>query len=250
MIKKILSIAAIACFSNSVAQNIELRNHNGTALINGTTITHIDTLINDMTQDVDVEIDATSKFTSSTDIRVKKYEISTTAPLSKNAFCWGVCTIDLVWGVKPLDTTSHIPMSLNQKITFSGHVYPNLHAGNTTFKYVWYDVANPNDSAWVNVTFEVRNPNAVGIETIKKETKINIYPNPATDYLNVAIASNEDNKKIEIIDLLGKVVYSNIITEESTKLRVNTTDYLPGVYFVTISSNNQSIKTSKFVITK
>ena len=29
MIKKLLCIATIACFSNSMAQNIELRNHNG-----------------------------------------------------------------------------------------------------------------------------------------------------------------------------------------------------------------------------
>ena len=105
MIKKLLSVAVIACFSSSMAQNIELRNHNGTALINSTAITLVDTLENDNNQDIAVEIDATSKFSSSTNIKVKRYELTTTSPLSENAICWGVCTINILWGTKPLDTT-------------------------------------------------------------------------------------------------------------------------------------------------
>jgi hypothetical protein len=167
MIKKLLSLAVIACFSSSMAQNIELRNHNGTALINSTAITLVDTLENDNNQDIAVEIDATSKFSSSTNIKVKRYELTTTSPLSENAICWGVCTINILWGTKPLDTTDQVPMNLNQKVIFSGHVYPRLKAGTTVFKYVWYDVTNPNDSAWVDVTFDIRNPNAVGIEELK-----------------------------------------------------------------------------------
>ncbi|MFT7011898.1 MAG: hypothetical protein ACJAWR_001922, partial [Flavobacteriales bacterium] len=185
MIKKLLSVAVIACFSSSMAQNIELRNHNGTALINSTAITLVDTLENDNNQDIAVEIDATSKFSSSTNIKVKRYELTTTSPLSENAICWGVCTINILWGTKPLDTTDQVPMNLNQKVIFSGHVYPRLKAGTTVFKYVWYDVTNPNDSAWVDVTFDIRNPNAVGIEELKKETSIKIFPNPATNYVNV-----------------------------------------------------------------
>jgi|TARA_B110000261_G_scaffold20389_1_gene20627 hypothetical protein len=250
MIKKLLSLAVIACFSSSMAQNIELRNHNGTALINSTAITLVDTLENDNNQDIAVEIDATSKFSSSTNIKVKRYELTTTSPLSENAICWGVCTINILWGTKPLDTTDQIPMNLNQKVIFSGHVYPRLKAGTTVFKYVWYDVTNPNDSAWVNVTFDIRNPNAVGIEELKKETTIKIFPNPATNYLNVAITSNEVNKKIQLIDLLGKVVYSNTLAKNNSQLRVNTSNLLPGVYFVSVTSNNKSIRTSKIVITK
>ena len=250
MIKKILTIAAITCFSSAMSQNIELRKHNETALINGTTITHIDTVVNDNNQDVAAEIDATSKFTATTNIKVKKYEITTTAPLSENAICWGVCTPSIMWGVKPFETTDFAPMALNQKITFSGHVYPKLKGGISTFMYVWYDVANPNDSAWTIVNYEVRNPNAVGIEEVKKETSLSIFPNPASEFVNLAITSNETNKRIYIIDLLGKKVYTNILKDDVANLRVNTSNFLPGVYFVSITSNNKSIRTSKIVITK
>lgn len=250
MIKKLLSIAAIACFSNSMAQNIELRNHNGTALINGTTITLVDTVINNINQDVAIEIDATSKFNSSTNIKVKKYEMTTNTPLSENALCWGVCTPSILWGVKPIDTTDGIPMILNQMVTFSGHVYPKIHGGITAFKYVWYDVNNPSDSTWVIVDFDVRNPRSIGVEEIKKETSLKIFPNPASDFVNVAVTSNEVNKKITIIDLLGKIVFSSNLAENNSNLRVNTSNFLPGVYFVSITSNNKSIRTSKIVITK
>lgn len=250
MIKKILSIVAIACFSSSMAQNIELRNYNGTTLINGTTITVIDTVENDILQDVEVKIDATSIYASSTDIKVKKYELTSTAPLSENALCWGVCTPGVVWGVKPTETTGLIPMTFKQLITFSGHVYPKLNGGTSSIKYVWFDVNNPTDTAFVIVNYEVRNPNAVGIEEVKKETSIKVFPNPANDYVNVAITSNEENKKIAIIDLLGKVVYSNNVVNDKVNLRVNTSNFLPGVYFVSVTANNKSIRTSKIVITK
>jgi hypothetical protein len=68
--------------------------------------------------------------------------------------------------------------------------------------------------------------------------------------VNVAITSNEVNKNIQIIDLLGKVVYSNTLVENNSQLRVNTSNLLPGVYFVSVTSNNKSIRTSKIVITK
>ena len=55
---------------------------------------------------------------------------------------------------------------------------------------------------------------------------------------------------IQIIDLLGKVVYSNTLVENNSQLRVNTSNLLPGVYFVSVTSNNKSIRTSKIVITK
>ncbi|MEN8927309.1 MAG: hypothetical protein ABF240_00420, partial [Flavobacteriales bacterium] len=191
MIKKLLSIAAIACFSSSIAQNIELRNFNGTAIINGQTLTVVDTIENDVLQDIQLDIDATSKYTASTNIKVKKIEMTSTAPLSENAICWGVCTPNVVWGSSPTVLSPQIPMSLNQKITFNGHYYPKLQEGISTFKYVWFDVNNIIDSTFIIVNYDMRNPNAVSVKEISKETSINVYPNPARDFINVSLKSNE-----------------------------------------------------------
>ncbi len=74
--KKLLLIPFTIAFSSLLAQNIELRVHGGgTALINGTTITVVDTVKNDINQDVAVEIDAKSLYSSTKTIKTKKIEL-------------------------------------------------------------------------------------------------------------------------------------------------------------------------------
>lgn len=250
MIKKILSISLFSMFTVAYGQ-IELRVHNGgSALINGTTITVSDTLENDMNQDVPVEIDAKSIYSSSKTIRVKKYEITSTATKSENAICWGVCTIGVVWGTSPQVTSDPVTMNASQTVLYSGHVYPKLDHGNSKFRYVFFDQANPSDSTWVDVIYEVTNENMISVKETKLETSLKLFPNPATTELNVRLNSNETNKRIEVIDLLGKKVFSKNIQNSSASFRINTTNYKPGIYFVSVTSNNKAIKTEKIVITK
>ncbi|MEN8810980.1 MAG: hypothetical protein ABF272_06275, partial [Flavobacteriales bacterium] len=90
MIKQLLTIGLIASFSISNAQ-IELREHNGsTTIVNGTNMTVNAVLLNDMNQDVPVEIDVTSLYSTTKTLRVKKIEKTSTAPLSEYAICWGL----------------------------------------------------------------------------------------------------------------------------------------------------------------
>ena len=248
MVKTLLSIAFTITISAYFGQ-IELREHNGgTALINGTSIAITATVSSDPNQDIALEIDAKSIYTSSKTIRVKKYEISSTAPLSENAICWGVCSIGVVWNTVPRLTSDPVTMNAGQTILYSGHVYPKLQTGLTCFRYVWYDVANPNDSTWVDVCFRL-NP-ATSISETAKETSLKLFPNPATTELNVQLNSNETNKKIEVIDLLGKKVFTKTVSNNSSNFKINTTNYKPGIYFVSVTSNNKAVRTEKIVITK
>jgi hypothetical protein len=52
---------------------------------------------------------------------------------------------------------------------------------------------------------------AIGIDNgIANQTRLNIYPNPATDLLNIDLTlSNESIVKMELYDLSGRLVYSN-----------------------------------------
>lgn len=250
MIKQLLTIGLIASFSISNAQ-IELREHNGsTTIVNGTNMTVNAVLLNDMNQDVPVEIDVTSLYSTTKTLRVKKIEKTSTAPLSENAICWGLCTIGVVWGTLPVQTSDPSPINASATVLFSAHLYPKLQSGTSVFRYVFYDFANPTDSTWVDVTFNITNPNSVSINEEEKETSLSLFPNPATTELNVKLNSNEKNKRIEIIDLLGKQVYSRNITNESATFKVNTIDFKPGVYFVSVKADNKSVKTEKIIITK
>ncbi len=79
--------------------------------------------------------------------------------------------------------------------------------------------------------------------------QILVYPNPAKEIINVQI-NQFDNliiKTIEILDLTGKCVHSQIIT--SSNCQINTSYFNAGFYFLTIKSNSHCI-TKKISIIK
>lgn len=67
-----------------------------------------------------------------------------------------------------------------------------------------------------------------------------LYPNPVSDNLNVVLNEGTDEATIQIIDVLGNVVYSNII---HSKEKINVNSYNAGVYFVRLTSSNQTYST-------
>ncbi len=73
---------------------------------------------------------------------------------------------------------------------------------------------------------------------------VNIYPNPATEILNVSI-SNADAKQINILNILGKIIYSTNVTTVGT-IQLPTKNLSAGTYFVEIISNeNRAVE--KFI---
>ncbi len=71
-------------------------------------------------------------------------------------------------------------------------------------------------------------------------SEVSIYPNPATSVLNVSAAGYN---QVEIINMLGQVVYSNSI---SNNAQINVSDLNDGVYFVRLSGANGTT-TQKFI---
>jgi len=84
------------------------------------------------------------------------------------------------------------------------------------------------------------------IETIA--SSINLFPNPATDKLTIALGSNNRKVVVTIADITGKIIYSTTATE-TQKLEVNTKDFASGIYVAQIQSA-EFIATNKLVIEK
>lgn len=80
-----------------------------------------------------------------------------------------------------------------------------------------------------------------GAEILVDNT-ISIYPNPF--YSNIEISLNElpsDDLMTELVDVTGKVVFSNTFTTKSRKYNITGLDDLPsGIYFVRVSSGNDA----------
>ena len=108
-----------------------------------------------------------------------------------------------------------------------------------------------------SIRFEPLTPNDVGPNTdedmstsISNKLKINetlIYPVPAN---NLLYLSRIDSKvtRIEIVDLEGKIVFSQKNKDAESDLTINTSKLLNGIYFVHLSNSDNYSESRKIII--
>lgn len=78
---------------------------------------------------------------------------------------------------------------------------------------------------------------------------MDIYPNPATNQVTVTIEGKSVNGKINLIDMTGRVVATQMVNTNETV--INTAALANGVYYVTYVADNAEVKLkSKLVIAK
>lgn len=224
------------------SQAIELRDvHGGSGLINGTTIT-----INGKSSDFDVaaDIQATIKG-SSRKMKVTKKELFTGVSGMNNAICWVSCSLPVSYGTNPIQDTDTLTVLQDSSHIFNGHIYPQGLYGTTKLRYVFYDDNSASDSAFVDVIFDISN--ATSQEEVLKTIELKTYPNPVRNgQLTVSLNNIENGSIIMITDILGQVVYNRNVS--SIKTIINTSEYQTGVYFVSIKSNGQIVKTQKIMV--
>lgn len=106
-------------------------------------------------------------------------------------------------------------------------------------------VRNSNDATEVCYTFNTCIDCAVGVEEIESLNRVNIYPNPASDVINIVFDRN-DEYTVRIMDLSGKLVYSNVVNAD--RLRIENNRLVSGVYFVRIEDAYNNTITKKLVV--
>lgn len=169
------------------------------------------------------------------------------------------------------DNNGNTILSEIQIPTIDGNSWLNFRREIYTFNDNGYSTTGKGEKyvndAWVisdnqNLLFyykgkELAYAEGFSFETIfKEETNINkinnlfnfeISPNPANDFVNL-IFENELNSKVEIFDIKGVLKYQNNSNQEKT-LKINTSDFENGLYFIRINSNGIN-KTQKLIINK
>ena len=171
MKKALLQLVFVLTSGFLTAQSIQLALETDTAtIINGTEIT----VTGDNSEiDVVVDIRATNMGASKS-IKTKKIEMFYGVSTSRNAICWNVCTAPVEYGTNPIVTTDAITLANGAYGIFNGHLYPQSVTGNTKLRYVWYDENNPNDSAYVDVIFEISSAASI---TETQIASLKLYPN-------------------------------------------------------------------------
>ncbi len=85
---------------------------------------------------------------------------------------------------------------------------------------------------------------ANGIQQISNNNMVMIYPNPATN--NLQIISRDEILEIQITDILGKQIKSEALENKAISASINIQSINSGIYFITVKTI-QSINTTKFI---
>ena len=97
----------------------------------------------------------------------------------------------------------------------------------------------------VNITFL----SCVGLEENDVDLNVNLYPNPATEFVTIDIYNkfNIGNMKFEIVNSIGQIVSEKTIPNKKEKVIIDVTNFTKGLYFVRISSDKMYM-TKKLLI--
>jgi hypothetical protein len=173
-------------------------------------------------------------------INVKRYEMNVQSG-TKNTFCWAICPVSEYAGVR-VTMTSPFPVDLVpgfETDQFKAAHEPEGISGDNTYLFVWYDVANPNDSAWVEVIFNVQ-PLTVAEY---KVNDLNAYQvNNAILVHSVTAAAGA---YVQIFDAIGQLVTTQKLEQGNAKSYVPMDGFASGVYFVTLNHANQRLVSRK-----
>lgn len=70
-------------------------------------------------------------------------------------------------------------------------------------------------------------------ETEPEGTDYTVYPNPASDHINISLENNSECQ-IELTDVIGKTIKHLSSNAQTKEIMINTADLKPGIYFIMI----------------
>ena len=93
------------------------------------------------------------------------------------------------------------------------------------------------------------NPDVPGPTSIEDNSysAFNVYPNPNNGILNISLTDKSDKQTIEIKNIIGQTVYSQIAGNSSTTT-INLSDINKGIYTVSLINENGTSSTKKIII--
>jgi hypothetical protein len=87
--------------------------------------------------------------------------------------------------------------------------------------------------------------NTININELSIENPLSIFPNPATNVLNIHTLFPKEELSVELVDLFGKIVFSQrYVNSDQYQLNLNLP---PSIYFLRIVTNKQLI-VSKLIV--
>jgi hypothetical protein len=243
MKKILLSLICFTFLTGLFAQSLSLQDTNGVAINSGSVFQ----ILGDPSDNIiTAKIDVKNTSAEALEVKVKKIiHAGDTLAGTMNYFCWGLC-----YG--PDTYESPFPRTIEAGALshdFYGDYSPVTVPGKSRITYVFFNVADRNDSVYVIVEFNA-SPASVK-ENLAKSVKVSeAYPNPATESVNVdyVISTSVNKASIILMNMMGSKVKEVKLDNRSGKSRINVSDLMNGVYFYSLVADDQVVITRKFVV--
>jgi hypothetical protein len=184
---------------------------------------------------------------SSLTVRCRREVLSAVAG-STNYFCWGVCFQEST-DVSPVGAA--VPMNANViNNSFYGHYKPNGNAGQSTIRYCFFNMDNPNDEVCHTVNFCADVACIVGVEEHGKPEISALSPNPANAMtsFSYSLPKGATDARVMIYSLTGAIIRNESLISREGMIMMNATDFANGVYFVTVVADGVASQMQKMVI--
>jgi PKD repeat protein len=85
---------------------------------------------------------------------------------------------------------------------------------------------------------------SVGIQTSELSSRVNVYPNPASDYVSVELPAMNETIKLKILNTIGQMVYDQEVSPSanaSSVKQINTAGFAKGVYTIVVETGTAKV---------
>ncbi|WP_141259314.1 T9SS type A sorting domain-containing protein, partial [Flavobacterium aquatile] len=81
-----------------------------------------------------------------------------------------------------------------------------------------------------------------------KEIALSLFPNPAKDVVSVQYNLDATSAKLEVYDIAGRSISTNVLSSSVGDLQLNTSSYPSGVYIVVVKQDGVLLARKKLLI--
>ncbi|HOF08045.1 MAG TPA: T9SS type A sorting domain-containing protein, partial [Bacteroidales bacterium] len=69
-------------------------------------------------------------------------------------------------------------------------------------------------------------------------------PNPVTDILNIHFQNNADKVSVQILDIMGRILYNEVLFNINNDVIINTSSMPSGTYVIRVINSNDLLQKS------
>lgn len=132
---------------------------------------------------------------------------------------------------------------------FSGNYKINGAVGTSLIEYTFFNKDNPDENVKIVVKFD-SSPEAIDENILKNIWISEIYPNPATNFVNIDydLPKEVNQVSVRIVNLLGSVVKEQKIDSRIDNLKIDISDLNGGIYFYSLFVVGEIYSTKKLIV--